>query len=58
VPEVLYRGKHEGALLPLEANTCLIEPAENFLEGFDVCLLGRTSDENIVQVNTNMRETL
>jgi len=57
VTEVLYKGQHEGALL-LEVNTCFIEPVEDFLQGFDVCLLSRTSDKNIVQVNINMRETL
>ena len=55
--EVLYRGQHEGALL-LEVDTCFIEPVEDFLEDFDLCLLSRTSDKNVVQVNTNMRETL
>ena len=42
--EVLYRGKHERALLTLESHTSIVEPSEDFIKGVAMCLVGGASD--------------
>ena len=56
--EVLHRRQHEGALPTLETGTCIVQLTEDFIECLDVDLVCGISDEDVVEVCTQMRETL
>ena len=56
--KVFDRGQHEAALSAFEANTCVRQSAEDFVERFDVGFDGGTRDEDVVKVDADMREPL
>ena len=55
--EVFDGGQHERALSTLETGTCIVHSTEDFIECVDVDLICGTSDEDVVEVDTHMRET-